>query len=263
MSDYKQEISQIASLREAKGKEQECLDKISQLLPKLAEKKLWASVAKMYWESHLVWQHTAMSELTKPVEMRNQEIIANGSAKMMEFAKKAIEVIESHNIEDMFGGAYRFLGRAYTFVNDHEKAKECYETAINKYRGKDVKSKLEVSGFLADALIRLGKPIEGLHLAEKTYEEFHNSESGKNLKEEDYFTWAVWMSGIAPRVVKALLDTGIAIDKNRILSWLEKVKEELTNPTGVVRWGDPKFEFRINEIDSAIQATKVQGVCSQ
>lgn len=230
MPAYKKEISEISTLRETKGKEQETLERISQLLPNLIESKMWKDVAKMYWESHLVWQHTAMSEQAKPLELRNRRVIEGGALKMMEYAQKALDVIKEHAIEDMLGGAYRFLGRAYTFAGNHVKAKVCYENAISEYSGKTLKSKLEVSGFLADSIIRLGMPNEGLALAQKTYEEFYTSELGKSLKEEDYFTWAVWMSGIAPRVINALLDTDVSIDIPSMKSWLQKVESELKNP---------------------------------
>jgi len=253
MTNLEKEISEISTLRESKGREQETLEKISELLPNAIEAEEWKSVAKLYWESHLVWQHTAMTEMSKPKQDQDKKIIKQGSEKMLEFAEKAKDVIESHDIEDMAGGAYRFLGRSATFSGDHAKAKEYYETALSKYLGKNLKSKLEVSGFLADSIIRLGQPEIGLSLAIKTYDDFYNSELGQDLKKEDYFTWAVWMSGIAPRIGAALLDTNADFDRAQLVSWLNQAKSELENPTGTVTWGDKDFEFRINELNSILE----------
>jgi len=256
MQDYNKEITEIATLRETKGKEKETLEKISVLLPKLIESNQWKSVAKMYWESHLVWQHLVMTELNKTIDVREKKALEEGTEKMVEYAKKAVEIIEKYRIEDMLGGAYRFLGRAATFTGDHLKAKYYYENALNSYSGKNLKSKLEVNGFLAESLIRLGQNGKGLDLAIKTYDDFYNSDIGKGLKKEDYFTWAVWMSGIAPRTAAALLDTGADFDKTRMKAWLIKVEAELTNATETVKWGDPNFEFRLNEIQTVVEKLK-------
>jgi tetratricopeptide (TPR) repeat protein len=252
MEDFKKEILEISSLRETKGKEEETLNKITELLPKLREAGEFKAVAKMYWESHLVWQHIGMSERAKPLEEQMEESIKLGATKMLEFAEKAKTVIESHNFDDMLGGAYRFLGRAATYAQDYTKAQEYYELAISKYNGKNAKSKLEVQGFLAEALIRLEKFQEGLDLGIQTDKEFHNSEIGKNLKDEDYFTWAVWMSGIAPRICMALIDMDALFDEGKMKEWLEDVRHELKNPSGDISWGDNKFEFRLEEIENAL-----------
>lgn len=180
MNNYTDEILEISNNREIKGREQETLEKISKLLPILEENKEWKLVAKMHWEAHLTWQHIAMDEENKDREQ--------GIENMRVHAEKARDVIEENNIEDMKGGAYRFLGRAETYAGKHDKAKEYYEMALQNYSGKNERSKLEVSGFLAETLIRLGNGKEGLDLGLKTYDEFNNSELGKKIKEDDYYT---------------------------------------------------------------------------
>lgn len=256
MKFMEQEIKAISNLRETKGKETETLEKIEEILPSLIEHEEWKSVAKMYWEAHLVWQHTAMNEMSKPSQESNPEVIQTGTNKMMEFALKAKDVIEEHNIEDMLGGAYRFMGRAATYANNHEEAKKYYETAIENYSGKNLKSKLEVGGFLSESLIRLGESEQGVEMAKKIYKDYYESEIGKALKEEDYFTWAVWMSGIAPRTVKALKETNADYDEQELTDWLEETKKELQNPSGHPEWGDSKFQIRIDEINTALDVLK-------
>lgn len=252
MSDFKAKLKEIASLREMKGKEQETISMIKELLPQAEEAGDWKTVATLYWELHLVWQHCVMKEFSKPEGDRDIQDINDGIQSMIEYAERAKEVIEEHGLEDMAGGAYRFLGRGATYAGKHEKAKEYYETAISRYSGKNERSKLEVRGFLSETLVRLGEVEQGLDLAKKTYEDFFKSDLGKKLKEDDYFVWAVWMSGIPPRMVKALQDEGVDFDKKEMKEWLLEVKKELKDPSGEVTWGDDKFQFRMDEIEAAL-----------
>jgi len=226
---------------------------INKLIPLAEENNEWKELATLYWESHLVWQHTAMAEMSKPEGEQDAQVKEQGIEKMTEFAEKAKDVIEEHEIEDMAGGAYRFLGRAATYAGDHEKAKQYYEEAISRYSGKNLRSKLEVSGFLAESLIRLEDTDAGLALAKKILDDYFNSELGKEVKESDYFVWAVWMSGVYPRIVSALVESGQEFDKDEIAGYLNKTKNELENPSGEVTWGDDKFQFRLDEINSSLQ----------
>lgn len=262
MKKFEEELSLIATSRETKGVESETLKMIDELLPMLVKEKEWKSVAKLHWEAHLVWQHTVMNEISKPENERDEKAIKLGAKKMLGFATKAKDVIEKHNFKDMIGGAYRFLGRAATYAEDHAEAKKYYETAISKYSGKNLKSKLEVSGFLADALIRLGRPEEGMELAKNTYDDFHKSKIGEDLKKEDYFAWAVWMSGIAPRVCNALIETDSEFDAKEMKKWLKETETVLKSPTGEIKWGDHNFQFRMDEINSVLSKLVVAVVLS-
>lgn len=252
MKNIKEQLKSIATLRETKGKENETLEKIKDLIPQVKKSKLWKELATLYWETHLVWQHKAMQELDK-LENKATETVLESAEKMMEYAQKAKEVIDEYDLEDMRGGAYRFLGRAATYMGDHEKAKEYYEEAISKYYGKNEKSKLEVGAFLAEATVRLGNGQEGLEKAKQIFDDFYNSDLGRQIKQEDYFVWAVWMSGVMPRVVKALVETDQDFDRKEAAELLKKTKEELENPSEKITWGDDKFEFRIDEINAALK----------
>jgi len=253
MENLKSKLKDIASLREKKGEEQETLEEINNLLPRAEQEGEWKMVATLHWEAHLVWQHTVMTELSKTEDKRDQEAMKKGTEKMMEFAEKARNVIEKHDIDDMAGGTYRFLGRAATYAGDHAKAKEHYEKAISKYSGKNLRSTLEVNGFIAEALIKMGSIQDGLKLAREAYDGFYNSELGNEIKEKDFFTWTVWMSGIPSRVCNALIEGGHEFDKEKMRGWLEETKEQLENPSGEVTWGDHNFQFRIDELNSALE----------
>jgi len=250
MKDFKSKLKEIANLREVKGKEKETLEEINSLLPIAEQAEEWKTTATLYWEAHLVWQHTVMAEESKADS--DEEAMKQGIQKMMEYAEKAKDVIEKHDIEDMAGGAYRFLGRAATYAGDHEKAKEYYETALSKYSGKNLRSTLEVNGFISEALVKMGNFQEGLKLAKDTYDSFFNSKLGNEIKEKDYFTWAVWMSGIPPRICTALVEGGYDFDKEEMRAWLGEAKTHIENPSGEVTWGDHNFQFRIDEFNTAL-----------
>lgn len=253
MADFTKEINEISALREQKGKEDETLNKIDELLPKAVESREDKMVIKLYWEAHLVWQHKYMSEIIKPKNDRDKKLLATCIDKMTEFAVKAKDVVESKGFTDMTTTAYRFLGRAASYSGDYLKAKEYYESAVKNCSTKNLKAIFEINGFLAEVLIRIGHPVEGFELGIRTFNDFNNSETGRNLKKEDYYTWAVWMSGIAPRVTKALIETSSDFDKEQAETWLKRTENELINPTGKVSWGDSNFEFRLEEIDLAVE----------
>ena len=198
-----------------------------------------------------------MNEMVKPGENRNLKLIQDSTEKMIEFANKALDVIHRHHIKSMEGLGHRFLGRGMTFKSDHKKAKECYQKAISKLYGENAKSKLEVSAFLFDAMIRLGDIKGGIKLAKKTYKDFHTSKIGKNLKKNDFFVWGVWMSGIAPRLLKALIEVRANFDKEEMATWLNEVKKELEDPSAAKKLAGKSFQYRLDELSLALTKIRV------
>jgi hypothetical protein len=63
---------------------------------------------------------------------------------------------------------------------------------------------LELSGFLAEALVLSGKVEDGVVLAKKTFK-LYDEGDGALLKERDYYTWAVWKSGCITKTWNAIL----------------------------------------------------------
>jgi len=244
-------LEEIQTLRETKGKEEETLSLIDEVLPVAQDLKDFDLVSTLYWEYALVWQHVVMNEMAKPEDEQDEKIMSDAKKKMGKFANKAHEVIEDNNLSEKLTKSYRFLGRVGDYNKNYPEAIKNYEKAL-ELCPPDVEHSLEISGFLAYSLVMNGKVDEGMKFAKETFDSYFNSDTGKMLKKKDYFVWAVWMSGIAPRMILALDTVGAEYDSGEMKKWLEATKTELENPTGKVTWGDDKFQFRIDELTVAL-----------
>ena len=223
----------VANLREQSGKESETLQEVDRLLNSCVDD--WECVARLWWEKALTYQHLVMKKIN--IEENKQE--------MSESAMKAHEIVENNHLDNLKGDDYRFLGRVADYSKHFEEAKEYYKKALEIYLGKP--RELEIKGFMAVVLINLGDVNGGIQLAKTTFDEFDNN----SLKQEDYFTWAVWKSGLWPRVVKTLVARKINYNKEELLSYLERSEDILKNPQGEITWGDENFQYRIDEIKEA------------
>ena len=66
----------------------------------------------------------------------------------------------------------------------------------------------------------------------------------------DYYTWAVWASGIPIRTVDALINTGRLSDKQWAKDWIDEAESLLTIPKNDKTWGDKDFSYRKDEIET-------------
>ena len=111
-------------------------------------------------------------------------------------------------------------------------------------------NRLELSGFLAEALILSGRAEEGVGVARKTFLAY-DKDDGAALKESDYYTWAVWKSGCVIKTWHALLAKGTPINKDLkegMTDMLQDAKVVLIIPEEKETWGDRNFEIRKREI---------------
>ena len=244
-------LKEIQTLRETKGKEQETLSLINEAVSQAQNDP--EMLVTLDWEAALVYQHIVMNEVAKPESNQNQQIISDAKQKMAEHANKAHELIVANDLTDKLPLSHRFLGRVADYSKNFEEAISHYQKALELFPA-DSHSRLELSAFLAYSMVMIGKVDEGMDLARKTYSDFSNSDLGKSLKEKDYYAWAVWMSGIPPRQLKALQETGAPYDEEEMRFWLEETKNELENPSGKVTWADNKFQYRIDELVKSLGA---------
>lgn len=241
------ELKEIEKIREQKGKEQEALDLISKAINEAKTKNDVEILAKLNWESSLVHQHLVMNE--KSSDSPNEDIIQKETSEMEKAALEAHRIIEENNLDRLEATSHRFLGRVHTYKGDHIKAQEEYEKAIKLIEKKDNKEQiLELNGFLAATLLANGKTNEGIDLALRTFEDFETSNIGRKLKEKDYYVWAVWRSGIISRMVFAMKEIGVNIEKQKWEDLLNKCEDFLSNPEKEI-WGN--FQFRLDEIKKA------------
>lgn len=249
--DIKDTLKQIATLRETKGKEIQAYQLIQLTIEEAKKISDVESLTKLYWEESLVAQHEAMNEYFKNKDIQNKTIINTAMDRMEKAGLNADKVIRENKLENMKGTSHRFLGNIYRYKKEFKKAEEEFIKAFAEYQNNNDKGTLEVRGFIAYCLIQNGDTDNGIKLATETFDDFNNSEKGKTLKEKDYFTWAVWRSGIIPRVIEALIDTKSNFDKELITKYLDESEKILKNPEGKITWGDSAFQLRLDEISKA------------
>ncbi|MPM42599.1 hypothetical protein SDC9_89265 [bioreactor metagenome] len=109
---------------------------------------------------------------------------------------------------------------------------------------------LELSGFLAYSLLRQNKN-GWFELTQQTLEDFDNSPEGIWLKDNNYYAWAVWKSGIEIRIADALLDSKKLTSqyKGHIKNWINDADSILQMPDG----NREVFGIRRQELDAVIQ----------
>jgi hypothetical protein len=148
-------------------------------------------------------------------------------------------------LNDLFGTSHRFLGRAYTFQNQHQQAIIEYQSALKILTAQNDPRALEVSGFICEAFIRTGNFEMGLNQAYQVYDSYDANPLALALKKVDEYKFNVWRTGIFPRLVFALEELKVDYDKAKVKSYLEKSQKILTDQN--------KYAYRISEIKKIIR----------
>lgn len=241
------DLSKIAKLREQKGKENKTLDIISKAIAETEKTGDKETLSKLYWEASLVHQHMVMNE--RSLDNPDNQVIQKETNEMERSAKKAHKIIEENKINKLKATSHRFLGRVMTYKGNHTEAQKEYEKSIELIEQKENKEQLlELRGFLAPTLLINGRIDEGVQLALTTFNDYEGSQIGKGLKEKDYYTWAVWRSGLITRMVFAMNEAGVPLEKEKWKTLIDTCGTFLKNPEGDV-WGD--FQFRLDEVEKA------------
>lgn len=232
MINFEDKLSEISTLRETKSSETETLNKINEIWEQVELEQDFATLAKLYWEKAFVYQHLVMNDVDNESNLKLME----------ESALAAHDLVVSNNLTDLFGDDFRFLGRINDYKGDYTGAFDYYQQALEFYQFKNDPRVLEINAFICANLICQNKVEDGLTLAKKTYTEFDNNP----LKQSDFYTWAVWKTGIYPRVVKALISQNKTFDSFEMKNILQNDQKLLTD-------SDQNFQFRLNEISEALQ----------
>jgi len=248
---------EIANLREIPRKERETLNLIRPVLKgadRLGERK---DVVELYWEKYLIGKHLAMAARDKsglwdlPLKALG---IGKGYLLMKDSAYKAEKYINKHQVENCRPRSGRFLGEIAIFEKRYDKAISHFQKSINLFNQIDDWSQrvnsLEISGFLAESLILSGQTEEGIDIIKNKFKAY-NEGDGVKLKENDYYTWAVWKSGLLTKGWHAILAKKVLLDENNkklMINLLNSAEKILVIPEGQKTWGNKNFEIRKNEI---------------
>jgi len=232
--------SQIAKLREQKGKEKETLQLIESAFGHGHE-----FMVNLFWEEALTYQHLVMNEDTKG-EGKNSQVRLKNLMKMKDVVGRAKYYIVRFNLTQWKSRMYLFMGKVDDYMGNYNQAIKNYKSSMRhakfdpETKRNNLPKYLEVEGRLAFSLIMSGKADLGYKLALKTYDKFETDENAIKLRKNDYFTWAVWKSGIVIRTITALLDIKSTIGKIDLKDWLDDAEKTLV----------PKrsFSYRLSEV---------------
>lgn len=258
----------IASLREKKGKEKEVLKDIRGVREGAKKIEAHGDVVDLYWEEYLVGKHTAMEARDKeglwqlPMKVKG---IAEGYSLMSSSANEAADYIEDYGVEKKRPRSGRFLGEVAMFERRYGKAIEHFRESVELFEEmedwRDRVNSLELRGFLAEAVIMSGEAERGVGIARQTFLEYDKGD-GEKLKEDDYYTWAVWKSGCVIKAWHALLANNIPINQGLtegMVDMLQDAEDILAIPEGDETWGDRDFEIRKNEIGAIRRELEKRG----
>lgn len=152
------------------------------------------SIINLLWEKALTYQHLK--------DIKNLEIVVN----------EAKDLIDKYKLKEFLPTYYLFMGK----IND---LKGKFSESVKFY--KKAPKTAETQGHLAYALIMSGKANLGFKLAQKALKDVDSIK-------KDYYTWAVWKSGIVIRTVVALLTKKAKFDQKLINKWVSEIEKDLS-----------------------------------
>lgn len=237
------------------------------------ENQMFDQAVELCWEEYLVGKHiykgTELFAWMPGIEKLQQE-----GWKIMEQAVEESEELISEHSEDKYVKRVkprmgRFAGEVEMLQGNYQAAIEKYEQSIKQYQQKSRMEQriniLELKGFLAEALIKAGgeQQERGIKLGVETFNQYKDSPEGKWLKENDYYTWAVWRSGCAVKTSRGLLESGVEVTEldpqiQGELAWMliysQGILENPPEPGDM--WGDQGI--RIEEVENTYKALEAR-----
>lgn len=251
---WREKIGGPDGMREQKGKEEETLRLITQILEGAIRLGEHEHAVNFYWEKYLVGKHYLMrSRDEKDLgTFKKAFFVARGLSLMKIAAKESSSYIEKHKVESCRPRSHRFSGEIDMLSRRYKSATRHFQTGIELFEKMDDfeqrKNVLELSGFLAEALILSGRVEEGIGLAKKTFGAYDQGD-GALLKEGDYYTWAVWKSGCMTKAWNAILEKKVPLEEDTKVELFRMLGEAYTllfPGQEVIR----NFQLRRDEIDS-------------
>jgi len=251
-------LSEIAVEREKKGTSEALIPRIYQVrseAEKLGEKSV---VLQLYQEEFLSAQHMVMEERSK--RFKENPVRAVKGIFLMESSSRAMEKYASDNSEKLDpvvnARVFRFLGRYADYKHQYKKSEGYYRKGL-EYFDQSTKvderfNRLEFLGFLSYSLIKQGKTEEGVGLEQQTLRDFDHSPEGQWLRENSYYTWAVWKSGIEIRTAEHIAKIKDSGHADLVEAFLTDAKNILVMPDGTTE----SFRLRLDELDNAKLVTK-------
>lgn len=245
--DLEYHLGEFSKNREEKGSSELIIPNLRFLREQAEILKEPTLVMQFYQEEFLCGQHMVMEEKAKRFKATIRAVrgmlIMNKTAKNMEkFMNKNEEKIDPVVKNRVF----RFLGRQADYQGKYSKSEGYYRQGLIYFDSltklEEKSNRLELAGFLSYSLIKQGKG-EGINLTKQTLKDFNESPEGKWLKENDYYRWAVWKSGIEIR-------TAEHFGKSKNILYQPLAKDFLKDADKILRMPDGNteiFRLRLDE----------------
>jgi hypothetical protein len=244
-------LEKIALTRETKGTSETLIPYIHFVRGEAQKLGELSTVVQLYQEEFLSGQHMVMEERSKrfsanPFRLAKGIFVMESTSREMEkylgdSGEKLDAVVKAR--------IYRYLGRYADYKHQYHKSEEYYRKGLlffDQSENIDERfNKLEFLGFLSYSLLKQGKTKEGLEMATSTLSKFDDSEEGKWLKENSYYTWAVWKSGIEIRTAEHLLNSKEPDSRVLAKGLIKVTGDTLTMPDGT----KDVFQLRIDELN--------------
>ena len=241
-------LSEIAVEREKKGTSEVLIPHIRKVRKEVEKLGDASSAVQLYQEEFLSAQHIVMEEKSK--RLKANPIRAAKGLFIMESTSKTMEkYVGNKDLDPVIRARiFRFLGRYADHKGQFNKSEVYYRKGL-EYIDQSTKpeekfNRLEFLGFISYSLTKQGKTEEGLDLAKQTLKDFDKSDEGKWLKENNYYAWAVWKSGIEIR-------TAEHITKKKDFKNADLAKTFLTDSENILRMPDgttESFRLRLDEL---------------
>jgi len=245
-------LTQIGVEREKKGTSEVLIPHIRKVRGEVEKLGETSTVVQLYQEEFLSAQHMVMEEKAK--KMRANPFRAAKGMFIMEATSKVMEKYTEENSENLDpvirARIFRFLGRYVDYKGQFGKSETYYRKGLAYFdqstKPEEKFNRLEFLGFLSYSLIKQGKMEEGISLAQQTLKDFDESDEGKWLKDNNYYAWAVWKSGIEIRTSEHIVKTKDFRCADLAKVFLADSENILKMPDGTAE----SFRLRLDELDT-------------
>jgi tetratricopeptide (TPR) repeat protein len=172
----------------------------------------------------------------------------------MEISSQAMERYAEANSDDLDPAVKarvnRFLGRYMDYKGYYKKSEKYYRRGLEYFdrseKPEEKVNRLEFSGFLSYSLMKQNRTDKGIELAAQTIKDFDETEEGKWLKDNNYYTWAVWKSGIELRTSEYILRKKVSQHIGLAKAFVTDAEKILKMPDG----NTESFRLRLDELDT-------------
>lgn len=242
-------LQEIAKWREEKGQSEKVIPYIREIRRTVESWGNQTAALQLHQEEYLAGHHMIMEERDKGRGGKPLRI-----ARGFLTTWSAVRKMEDFLTDDTPASIHlkripRFQGRFADMTRQYDKAEKFYNQALREIETEQDPAShanvLEIKGFIAEAVFKQGRP-EGWSQVKQAIKAFDESPEGKWLKENNYYAWAVWKSGIEIRTADLLLKQKNPAEAKRLIALAET---ELIMPDGNTK----VFGIRQSELDAVRQ----------